>query len=544
MSLTASDLFCGAGGSSLGAQAAGVDVTLAINHWDVAIDVHQPHFPNARHDCADISQADPRRYPRTDILIASPECTNHSQARGVSRRKQDQTLWDAPDPAAERSRATMWDVVRFTEQMHYLAVIVENVVEASQWVGWRAWHMAMLDLGYEHRVVSINSMHHGVPQSRDRIYIVFWRAGLDVGRWLDRETTAWCPHCSAEVTAVQGWKNGKTLGRYRQQWIWVCTTCGREAKADAPGADTILDWSLPCPRIGDRKKPLATKTRARVGAGIARHWGPFITAGAGNTYETTPGNRSKPTTEPLAVQQASATHALAVPGFLVPTHGDERRRASRSLDEPHPTVCASDDRMSLVVPLRANGKASPTDGPIPTVAAAGTHHALLVRNYGNVGGDPGRHVTPADEPVRTVTASPGMALLMRNNGGGAEMVTPVNEPARTLTSKGHQSLLVPYYGNGQAQPTSDSVPTVPTRDRFALATPGDLTVADLERIIDECGFRMLEPHEIELAMAFPGGYIPANLTKKARVKLAGNAVTPPVMTWIASRVVAALGATA
>jgi DNA (cytosine-5)-methyltransferase 1 len=54
----------------------------------------------------------------------------------VSRRRQDPTLFDDPDPAAERSRATTRDVVRFAEQMAY-DVVVENVVEATRWVGWQ-----------------------------------------------------------------------------------------------------------------------------------------------------------------------------------------------------------------------------------------------------------------------------------------------------------------------------------------------------------------------------------------------------------------------
>ena len=84
MPVTVTDLFCGAGGSSLGAEAvANVEVVMAANHWKTAVDVHQAHFPLARHDLADINQSDPRRYPRTDILIASPECTNHSRGRYV-----------------------------------------------------------------------------------------------------------------------------------------------------------------------------------------------------------------------------------------------------------------------------------------------------------------------------------------------------------------------------------------------------------------------------------------------------------------------------
>ncbi len=83
------------------------------------------------------------------------------------------------DAAAERSRATMWDVPRFAERHAYRAIVVENVVEAAKWVGWRGWLTTMTDLGYDHQLVSLNSMHAQAidapraPQSRDRLYIVF-----------------------------------------------------------------------------------------------------------------------------------------------------------------------------------------------------------------------------------------------------------------------------------------------------------------------------------------------------------------------------------
>jgi DNA (cytosine-5)-methyltransferase 1 len=181
------------------------------------------------------------------------------------------------------------------------------------------------------------------------------------------------------------------------------------------------------------------------------------------------------------VQQTTATTALATPpGFLLQTaHGGR----VVELDAPHPTVCASDDRHALVVPMRRNGRAASTTGPVPTVTAGGQHHGLLMRN-------------------NTATGDPGV------------MVTPVTEPARTVTTKGHQSLLVPQ----------------------------DPPALDVERVVDKCGFRMLEPYEIAAAMAFPTGYIPRALPKKDQVKLAGNAVTPPVMTWIVGRILQALEA--
>lgn len=475
MTVTATDLFCGAGGSTLGAVGAGVQVRIAANHWQTAIDVHAVNHPRTDHDCADISQVDPRRYPATDLLLAGPECTNHSQSRGISRRRQNPSLWDAPDPSAERSRATMWDVVRFAEQIPYEAVIVENVVEATSWVLWGAWWQAMTDLGYRGRVLSINSQDHRVPQSRDRIYTVWTRPGLEPDLELERD--GWCAGCDAVRAARQVWKPGRWVGRYRQQWDWRCSNCYGVVKPRFAPAEEIIDWSLPTPRIGDRVRPLAAKTRARIWAGLVRHgWVPVTT------------------------QQATSTTGLAVPApYLVQTaHGGDRR--SVSVEEPHPTVCASDDRMSLIVPLRANGQSHPTSDPLGTVTAGGNHHALLMRNN-----------TPRGDP--------------------GQMVTPVSEPARTMTTKGHQSLLVPYYGT-----VGEPVGTVTTRDRWSLVDP--------DRAVDDCGFRMLEPHEVAAAMGFPAGYIPSDLAKKDRVRLAGNAVTPPVMEWIVGRVVQAMKAAA
>lgn len=503
MTATCTDLFCGAGGSSLGATGAGLELVMAANHWQTAIDVHQAHFPDAAHDVADISAADPRRYPVTDVLLASPECTNHSQARGVSRKKQDPTLWDAPDPAAERSRATMWDVPRFAEQNPYKAIVVENVVEATKWVGWRGWHQVMADLGYEHQVLSHNSMHHSVPQSRDRIYVVFWKRGLRPD--LELELTAHCPRCDLDRTVRQGWKNGRRVGRYRQQWVWSCTVCGTACEPTTHPAAEIIDWELDCPRIGDRARPLADATRRRILAGLQRYgWAPVVTAGAGHVYETTPGNRARPVTQPLPVQGTTAQHALATPAAFMVRNWTARGvtgQMTTPVTEPARTMTASAPP-SLLIPMRRNGAGLPLDGPAPTVTAGGNHHALL----------------------------------MRNNTGGGEMVTPVTEAMRSVTTKGHQSLLVPYNGAGQAIPATQPLGTQPATDRWSLL--------DVEQVIDECGFRMLEPHEIAAAMAFPDGYIPDSYTKRDRVKLAGNAVTPPVMAWVTGRLLQALEAAA
>src|SRR5690606_35074931 len=131
--ITVTDQFCGAGGSSQGVRNwatkyhGGIEVKLALNHWKLAIETHNTNFPDTLHDCTDISACDPRRYPSTDILITSPECTNHSLAKGQKSVKKQLDLFNngKSDPAAERSRATMWDVCRFAEYHGYNAIIVE-----------------------------------------------------------------------------------------------------------------------------------------------------------------------------------------------------------------------------------------------------------------------------------------------------------------------------------------------------------------------------------------------------------------------------------
>ena len=82
---------------------------------------------------------------------------------------------------------------------------------------------------------------------------------------------------------------------------------------------------------------------------------------------------------------------------------------------------------------------------------------------------------------------------MRNNSGGAEIVASVLEPARTMTAHADtKSLLVPYSRTGAVRPVSEPVPTVRTHDGCGLLRP--------RQVMDECGFRMLEAHEISAAM--------------------------------------------
>ncbi len=194
----------------------GIVVRMAANHWRLAVNTHNLNHPWADHDCADLSQVDPRKYPRTNLLWISPECTNHSGAKGKRRDSDSQpSLFDGnklDEEAAQRSRATMWDVLRFTEHHQYDAVMVENVVEASKWSLYPAWRHGFDNLGYCVHVVYMNSMHFQAlgapaPQSRDRGYHLAHKRGTrcpDLNKWL--RPKAYCAGCDEIVNAMQAWK--------------------------------------------------------------------------------------------------------------------------------------------------------------------------------------------------------------------------------------------------------------------------------------------------------------------------------------------------
>lgn len=93
---------------------------------------------------------------------------------------------------------------------------------------------------------------------------------------------------------------------------------------------------------------------------------------------------------------------------------------------------------------------------------------------------------------------------------------------------------VQYYGTGKAHGSNESMPAISTRDRHAMVTP------DKELTVDDCYFRMLQPHEIGAAMAFPGDYV-VHGNKRDKVKQFGNAVTPPAMEWLIRRIAESFG---
>lgn len=162
--MDAIDLFAGAGGFSLGAQLAGVRVVWAANHWPLAVDTHLSNHPDTVHSCQDLQQADWRDVPAHHILLASPACQGHSLARGKER------------PHHDAQRSTAWAVVACAEYHRSPIVLVENVVDFTRWVLFRSWCDAMQRLGYAVAPHVVDAADHGVPQHRERLFLVCTRS--------------------------------------------------------------------------------------------------------------------------------------------------------------------------------------------------------------------------------------------------------------------------------------------------------------------------------------------------------------------------------
>ncbi|MCP5519239.1 MAG: DNA cytosine methyltransferase [Verrucomicrobiales bacterium] len=166
--IRAIDLFCGAGGSSWGAREAGVEIVAAFDRCPLAGEVHAANFPESHfvlghledHDVAALA----KEFGPINVILASPECTNHSPAKGGK-------------PRCEQSRETAFQVVRFAEAFKPRWLVIENVVNMRNWARYADLKNALEDLGYQLREQVLNAAEFGVPQSRQRLFLLADREG-------------------------------------------------------------------------------------------------------------------------------------------------------------------------------------------------------------------------------------------------------------------------------------------------------------------------------------------------------------------------------
>ena len=157
------DLFCCAGGSSWGARAAGVSIIAGFDQWELAGKVYKSNFPKARFYPGDLEKSQVRKLAEElgeiDLILASPECTNHSIAKGNKRR-------------SEKSRETAFHIIRFARAFKSRWIVIENVGSMKKWRQYKKFRAELEALGYKIREQRLNSADFKVPQQRKRLFLL------------------------------------------------------------------------------------------------------------------------------------------------------------------------------------------------------------------------------------------------------------------------------------------------------------------------------------------------------------------------------------
>lgn len=463
--IQATDLFCGAGGTSTGmaeaCQELGLGLDLfALNHWDIAVETHSVNHPLARHLCESIDNVDPRKViprGRLHLLVASPECTHHSNARGGR-------------PMSDQSRASAWHIARWAEALYIDNILIENVREFISWgplgvdgrplkakkgATFNAFLDALRSLGYVVDYRILRASDYGDPTTRERLFIIARRGGRKI-TWPEPS------HSSKPLEGKIPWKTARG----------------------------IIDWTTPSQSIFTRKRPLAPATLRRIAAGLKRFGGknaePFLVVLRNHAD-------ARSIDLPVPTVTASGTHLGLAEPFIVETiHGREDVR-THSVDEPMKTITTVDGYALVepfIIPQFTPSRPRSVDEPLNTITTTSRGIALVEPFVVRACNDKnGSGAFSTDEPLRTLTTKDQFALV-------EPFVIPVANPARERS-------------------VDEPLGTLTTKDRFGLVTPDGQTV--------DIRFRMLQPDELARAMSFPKGYHFAG-NREARVKQIGNAV--------------------
>lgn len=163
MRLRTLDLFCGGGGSSWGAAAAGAEIVCGVDAWDLATTTFAANFRAARAVNATLTEdCGPEvvgKIGRIDLILASPECTNHTCARGSK-------------PREEESKRTARYLLNFARELRPRFMVLENVVHMRGWHGYHPLIRELEELGYFVRPEVLDALNFGVPQTRRRLFLL------------------------------------------------------------------------------------------------------------------------------------------------------------------------------------------------------------------------------------------------------------------------------------------------------------------------------------------------------------------------------------
>lgn len=514
------DSFAGGGGASTGIERAlGRAVDIAINHDPAAVRMHEVNHPHTRHFCESVWDVDPRKVcggRSVGLAWFSPDCKHFSKAKGKK-------------PVEKRVRGLAWVVLRWAATVAPRVIMLENVEEFVTWGPlvkdadglcypcpknkgrtFRSFVNALRRHGYEVEYKELRASDFGAPTIRRRLFLVARRDGAPI---------IW-PEPTHGDPKGPGVLSGRLLP-------WRT-------------AAECIDWSLPCPSIFERKRPLAEATLRRIAKGIMRYVvespEPFIVSYYGE--KSGDKGRGQKLEEPLRTQTTENRFALVTPVLTECANASSPR--CMPADEPLRTICAATKggHHALVSAFLAKHYGgvvgTPLDVPTGTVTTV-DHHSLvsasLVRNFGT------SHGADVSAPLLTVTSKAKDSLVtshlvkLRGTCRDGQAVT---EPMPTVTAGGMhvgevRAFLLKYYGTGHDAQLGEPLHTVTTRDRFGL-----VTVRGEEYRIVDIGMRMLSPRELFRAQGFPADYIIDRdgagrpISKTDQVARCGNSVCPPM----------------
>lgn len=497
------DLFSGGGGASCGIeQGIGRPVDIAVNHDEMAVAMHEANHPGTRHFCESVFKVNPVSVTGNQpvgLLWASPDCTHHSKAKGGK-------------PVSAKRRGLAWVVIKWARRTRPRVIMLENVEEFEDWgplipkkgpdgqvlrfpdgkpelvpcperkgQEFRKFIAQLERNGYQVEWRQLRACDYGAPTIRKRFFLIARRDGRPI---------VW-------PKPTHGAPESLPVRRGKQRPYKTAAEC--------------IDWSIPCPSIFDRKKPLAENTLRRIAQGMMRFVinaaDPFIV----KTNHTAPGYtqfRGQSIREPL--QTVTATHGYGVvsPTVIAIDHGSARSGCNWSSEVPLSTV-TTENRHALVT-------------------------AFLAKHYGGVVGIP---VTQPTGTVTTIDHHAVVAAHMINMKGTQRSARSAGEPLSTVCAGATHAGLVaafmaPYYGSGSGETGRDlrqPAPTATTKDRLQLVT---VQIDGATYVITDIGMRMLQPHELFKANGFPADYIIAPefkgkpIPKYAQVRMCGNSVPP------------------
>lgn len=367
--LCAADLFCGGGGTSTGllraADELGLSVELAaVNHWETAIATHSLNHPDVRHFNSDLERLDPRAAVpggRLRLLVASPECTHFSRARGGV-------------PMSRQSRASAKYILKWIHQLDVDDVLIENVPEFRDWGPLH--RKCACGAGKDIKKKHAKGCSYGKPivSRKGEFFIRFVHKLMEAGYLV-----AWRVLNSADYGDATTRKRLFIIARKGMPSVsFPDPSHGRIAqdmfRARKPwrSAAEIIDWSVKGSSIFDRKRPLAENTLRRIFAGLEKYGGkPFVLSqqsggaprgldkpiptvtGAGNIQFVEPflvqmdnGGKVRSLNVPMPTITSADAFALVEP-YLVEYYGTG---GACSIKEPLPTQ-TSRDRFALVQPV-------------------------------------------------------------------------------------------------------------------------------------------------------------------------------------------------